>query len=92
MAAGKYEEKPQQLIQLHGNSMVGEEVRVTCCCGGNGALLPPLLVTQVDDKDEERDEDEVGDGHSRKDKDAYLGSETCACEQIEGRVGGRGLV
>lgn len=72
--------------------MVGEEVGVTCCCGGNGSLLPPLLVTHVEDGEEDRKEDEVGDAHSREDKEANFGSETCIFERMEVGVGGRGVV
>lgn len=71
--------------------MIGEKIGVTCCCDGIGPLLSPLLITQVEDKDEDREEEEVHDGHSREDEDAYFRPETSTRECMEGGVGGQGI-
>lgn len=49
---------------------------MTCrrCCGNRGAFLP-LLETHIEDEDEERDEERVGNEDGRVGKEVSCGSE-----------------
>ncbi|XP_042368702.1 L-amino-acid oxidase-like [Plectropomus leopardus] len=57
-AIGDY--TPKHENQLNSSHVEGEHVRVDGCC--KGPLLPPSLVTQVEDKDGEREEKEDPSG------------------------------
>ena len=80
--------EPQDFIQLHDNRVIGEDVTVFCCSRGRGSLFPPLLVTQVEDQEGEREQEDVGDEESKIGKDAHSVTEALAEVKMEGGVGG----
>lgn len=65
------EDGPEDTHHLNDNQVVGDQVGGTC---GSGALLPPSLVTQTEDEDTEReDEEDVGASEGDKDEVAISG-------------------
>lgn len=67
--------------------MVGEEVGVARCCVE--VLLPPSSVTQVEDEDGEREnEDDFGADKSREYENSSLGVKAAVEQKIVGGVGG----
>ena len=78
----------QDFIQLHDDGVIGDDVTVFGCSCGRVVLFPPLLVTQVEDQEGEREEEDVGDAESKIDNDACSVTEALVEVKMEGRVGG----
>lgn len=76
--AAAEETTPGDTDHLHGNHVVGEDVRMTRGrCPGGRALILPSFETQTEDEDAEGEEDkEVGDGEGGEDDKDKAVSET----------------
>ncbi len=81
----------QNTDHLHDDRVKGEDVRVARHgCRGNRTLLPPSFVADIEDKDDEREqEDVVADKVGCIDRKTASVYEAVQLQKVEGGAGGR---